>query len=108
MSDMDRHSFRLVLANDISGSACEAMRMNVAYNGVAEIPKQATAREKAPAEVKEAVVSEKPAEEVEGENNEELALNTTIEIAEEPSRYDEAGRREGCRGRVRVNEGDAW
>ncbi|GMK57270.1 hypothetical protein CspeluHIS016_0401040 [Cutaneotrichosporon spelunceum] len=56
---------KLVLANDLSASACDAMRRNVALNGVGEEP--------------------------EGETTEQP----------------DVGRREGCTGVVRVNEGDA-
>lgn len=70
---------RTVLANDISPSACDAMRRNVALNGVGE-PSQPTPSEAAPT----------------GVTDEEMAENAP-----------DLGRREGCTGHVKVNEGDA-
>lgn len=68
---------KVVLANDLSASACDAMRRNVALNGVGEVKE---------GEVKVGVKEE--AKEDEGEKP-------------------DLGRREGCNGVVRVNEGDA-
>jgi tRNA G26 N,N-dimethylase Trm1 len=39
---------RVVLANDLSPSACEAMRTNVALNGVAEVPRPPRAKRTRP------------------------------------------------------------
>lgn len=76
---------RYVLANDLSPSACEAMRMNVALNGVGE-------------PVKKPVNGE-------GLTEEESAANGEVSQAEQMERV---GRREGCTGHVKINEGDAW
>jgi tRNA (guanine26-N2/guanine27-N2)-dimethyltransferase len=84
---------RTVLANDISHSACEAMRMNVDYNNAgpsAEPPMETTAAPEPPAEL----------------SPEEQAMNADNAVkqeAGEPSR-----RRPGCDGYVAVNENDAW
>jgi tRNA (guanine26-N2/guanine27-N2)-dimethyltransferase len=86
---------RVVLANDLSPSACEAMRTNVALNGVAEVPRPPRAN---------GIVSKAEGVGAEAEAEEE--------VANKKSKEDEAaertGRREGARGGVRVNEGDAW
>lgn len=60
------------------------MKMNVEYNGVGEEPES---------------------EKVEGGEVSEDRAETSgeIEEAELPN-----GRRPGCKGKVRVNEGDAW
>lgn len=71
------------------------MRTNVALNGVAEVPRPPRAN--GAASKAEGVEAEAEAEE---------------EVANKKSKEDEAaeriGRREGARGGVRVNEGDAW
>ncbi|KAL7421561.1 RNA methyltransferase tRNA(m5U54)methyltransferase [Cryptotrichosporon argae] len=69
---------RVILANDLSPSACDAMRQNVALNGVGEDQRPGRA---------------------DGADGEEEASN----VAEKA----DLGRREGCSGYVRVNEGDA-
>ena len=77
--------FRVVLANDLSPTACEAMRLNVNYNGVGE---PAAPSDQEPQE-------EKPSEEAKQD------------APPQPNDELPNGRRSGCRGRVRVNEGDA-
>ena len=78
---------RYVLANDLSPSACEAMRMNVTYNGVQEPP----ADQSLPGQTDAAQNGNAPA--------------APIEYVEEQLTH---GRRPGCKGKVRVTEGDAW
>lgn len=96
---------KVVLANDLSPSACEAMRRNVAYNGVAEperlgMPwRGGTSGKEAGAKADEEKAEEPPAEDEEG--GEEAGMNG---LAGNVQRY---GRRDGCNGSVRVNEGDA-
>jgi tRNA (guanine26-N2/guanine27-N2)-dimethyltransferase len=88
---------RTVLANDISHSACEAMRMNVDYNDAGpSAPVEAAADS---TEAGEPVV---PAAEL---SPEEQAMNFEegVKGSGEPSR-----RRPGCDGYVTVNENDAW
>jgi hypothetical protein len=74
------------------------MRTNVALNGVAEVPRPARAN---------GAVSK-----AEGVDVDVDAEAEQQEVANKKSKEDEAaeriGRREGARGGVRVNEGDAW
>lgn len=81
---------RVVLANDLSPSACEAMRMNVAYNDAGK--------------------SDKPV--VEEPSPEEQAMNVTAGVGAEAGAGNESEsssrRRPGCEGFVHVNENDAW
>jgi len=79
---------KVVLANDLSPSACDAMRMNVRYNGVEEEEKPVPGV----APVTAAVGGVEGAPAVPVPDTEDL-----------PN-----GRRPGCKGKVRVNEGDAW
>lgn len=85
---------RYVLANDLSPSACEAMKINIAYNGVGEDPAAETAERGQNAVSNEGQTSQAAVE------PEEQAVNGSAELP--------YGRRAGCRGKVRVNEGDAW
>lgn len=85
MADLDR----VVLANDLSASACESMRMNVAYNDAGKQVKAA---------VEELSPEEKAMNAENGETSGEASVNGS-----EPSR-----RRPGCDGFVHVNENDAW
>lgn len=71
-----------VLANDISPSACEAMRMNVDYNDAGKAPDKPVTEEM---------------------SAEEKAQNGIEEDGNERSK-----RRPGCEGYVHVNENDAW
>jgi hypothetical protein len=93
------------------------MRQNVIYNGVAEVPKPSRHQEGSGAD--DAVLTgSKPAEvdtTVESSTNEEVAETEEERIAngaasEEAGEapWDARGRRPGCKGTVRVNEGDAW
>ncbi|EIW70842.1 hypothetical protein TREMEDRAFT_68241 [Tremella mesenterica DSM 1558] len=88
---------KLVLANDLSPSACEAMKMNVRYNSVGEDdpdsgPSVSTSEQE----------TSLPVEEVQPIISEEEAMNG----ASAHSEYS-YGRRFNCKGRVRVNQGDA-
>ena len=77
----------MVLANDLSASACEAMRMNVAYNDAGK--------------------SDKPV--VEELSPEEQAMNTENgETGGSNGAESSSRRRPGCEGFVHVNENDAW
>ncbi|WVN88091.1 N2,N2-dimethylguanosine tRNA methyltransferase [Cryptococcus depauperatus CBS 7841] len=100
---------KYVLANDLSPSACEAMRRNIDFNGVGlDYP---------PSDKAEVVTVSTKDELKNGysgmTNNEESSSRgevngtekTNGEIREELK--DEVGRRPGCRGRVKINEGDA-
>jgi len=78
---------RYVLANDLSPSACEAMRMNVTYNGVQEVP------------------AEPQTHSAEAAKQNGNVDNATDEVTEDKLTH---GRRPGCKGKVRVTEGDAW
>ncbi|WVW83725.1 N2,N2-dimethylguanosine tRNA methyltransferase [Kwoniella bestiolae CBS 10118] len=103
---------KYVLANDLSPSACEAMRRNVAFNGVGEDslpprkPWQPTVREEGtaiPAENGEAEEVK-----VEEKTEEASAVEEKKEITEDGLEVkDKVGRRPGCKGRVKINEGDA-
>ncbi|WVR07192.1 N2,N2-dimethylguanosine tRNA methyltransferase [Kwoniella sp. DSM 27419] len=107
---------KYVLANDLSPSACEAMRRNVAFNGVGvDDPIQPTAEAStsaepivggatdgsstAPAAPEQSGVDGGPAE----------ASAAAGEGTEGPRGEvkDSVGRRPGCKGRVKINEGDA-
>jgi tRNA (guanine26-N2/guanine27-N2)-dimethyltransferase len=90
---------RLVLANDLSPSACEAMRTNVALNGVAEVVRPP--RHDVNGHEPESSAEDKRIR----ENPEEDAMNRQSKEDEDAAKV---GRRKGCRGGVRVNEGDAW
>ena len=78
------------------------MRMNVAYNGVGEDEEKTengTGIEHSPGGEKEDAEEGKAAAKLE-----EQAVNgNTARNEELPN-----GRRAGCKGKVRVNEGDAW
>lgn len=89
--------FRVVLANDLSPSACDAMRTNVALNGVGEADQVAS----------NGTAGDGTTEAAEEISPEEQALN---EENGEPAAVveDDMGRRPGCHGYVHVNEGDAW
>ncbi|OXM81975.1 N2,N2-dimethylguanosine tRNA methyltransferase [Cryptococcus neoformans Bt63] len=95
---------KYVLANDLSPSACEAMRRNVEFNGVGMDYDAPVKQEQ---ETKSEVVK-MPNEEA----NEEIKKGGVVEHVEkkqevQPEVKDEVGRRPGCRGRVKINEGDA-
>ncbi|ORY32579.1 N2,N2-dimethylguanosine tRNA methyltransferase-domain-containing protein [Naematelia encephala] len=77
---------RHVLANDISPSACEAMRQNVALNGVGPTEEPPSAGDSKVPQASQ-------------EDAEEAVLNG--------GETDPLGRRPGCHGTVKVNEGDA-
>ncbi|WVQ82169.1 N2,N2-dimethylguanosine tRNA methyltransferase [Cryptococcus sp. DSM 104549] len=142
---------KYVLANDLSPSACEAMKRNVEFNGVGlsyEAPKPTESAVAQPAvettqtvettttevvqdaaggpvtetvktvetvEVKETVPAtaegeakmevDESAAAVEGETKPRRSKTPEPEVPEEPK--DEVGRRPGCKGRVKINEGDA-
>jgi tRNA (guanine26-N2/guanine27-N2)-dimethyltransferase len=77
------------------------MRTNVAFNGVGENVKPPVA-----ASTSTAPGIEGAAGDIGGPGG-----NTAGEVISEEddaARMQEAGRRPGCRGRVKVNEGDAW
>jgi len=76
------------------------MRMNVAYNGVGETP--ASNEPPNPADDENDQNVEQEADEKAEVNPEECTLNGY----DGPAR--ELGRRPGCKGKVRVTEGDAW
>jgi tRNA (guanine26-N2/guanine27-N2)-dimethyltransferase len=91
----------VVLANDLSASACEAMKMNIALNGVGAEDDEFKAKPK-PEQTSEIQPSSEDVNEpskVDPED-EEGAINAGPSV---PS-----NRREGCTGRVRTNQGDAW
>lgn len=94
---------RYVLANDISPSACEAMRQNVAFNGVGENVKRRHT---------ETAVSGAETAGAETEENGDAPGPSFMEdgpvSTEEAEEMKRTGRRPDCRGRVKVNEGDAW
>lgn len=81
---------RVVLANDLSASACESMRMNVEYN---DAGKQA----------KPEAEDLSPEEKAMNAENGETGGNEVGDGSESSSR-----RRPGCHGFVHVNENDAW
>ncbi|WWC89490.1 N2,N2-dimethylguanosine tRNA methyltransferase [Kwoniella dendrophila CBS 6074] len=92
---------KYVLANDLSPSACEAMRRNVTFNGVGE-DSFISQRPQATSETKEEgtpIQVDKP------DVKEEKPLEEKQEDGTEIK--DKVGRRPGCRGRVKINEGDA-
>ncbi|WVQ77202.1 N2,N2-dimethylguanosine tRNA methyltransferase [Cryptococcus sp. DSM 104548] len=112
---------KYVLANDLSPSACEAMRRNVQYNGVGldydpakneeqeegqdkvEEKTEQKLEEKAEAEaakVEEAIVIDEP-------SKTESAEVSSKPAAPQPEPRDPVGRRPNCRGKVKINEGDA-
>lgn len=82
-------TLRYVLANDISASACEAMRQNVELNGVGE----------------------KNGAGINGTGphvTDGGSAGAAESAADEEAEMGRLGRREGCKGRVKVTEGDAW
>lgn len=81
---------RVVLANDISASACEAMRMNVTYNDAGKAAKPV-------------VEKLSPEEQAMNAENGDIEGTGTDGGADSGSR-----RRPGCEGFVYVNESDAW
>ncbi|ORX36858.1 S-adenosyl-L-methionine-dependent methyltransferase [Kockovaella imperatae] len=89
---------KCVLANDLSPSACEAMRMNVAYNGVAEDPLNHPPSKAGPSRT-DAAQSQTETEEGSGK--------TAHGDADSSDKSIDVGRRAGCDGFVRVTEGDA-
>ncbi|WWD02810.1 N2,N2-dimethylguanosine tRNA methyltransferase [Kwoniella europaea PYCC6329] len=102
---------KYVLANDLSPSACEAMRRNVTFNGVGE--DSLPTRKPWQPPVKEDGTST-PVENGEGEVKEEsttadvkVESEETAEVEDGLEPKDKVGRRPGCRGRVKINEGDA-
>lgn len=96
-------TIRVVLANDLSSSACDAMRMNVAYNGVGE---------EDPAVLAEQAQGVGSAASGEGVSNGESKVDAKrapwSTIKEDENGLLPNGRRAECKGKVRVNEGDAW
>lgn len=93
------------------------MRMNVALNGVAEAVRRtgegSNGASKAQAEGSGVTGQE---HQEEGTNGQE-ASKTDLEASEESAsngelsyqeQMDRVGRREGCTGVVKINEGDAW
>jgi tRNA (guanine26-N2/guanine27-N2)-dimethyltransferase len=84
---------KTVLANDISASACEAMRMNVEYNDAGTPPKAATTAAGEELSPEEKEMNDQA---VEGESKTEDEKDNT------------SRRRPGCDGYVTVNESDAW
>ncbi len=91
--------YRTVLANDLSASACEAMKMNVAYNGVGE-------------DEVDKPEGEGDAAAQDGESSKQEA-GSSVRHEKRSMQVDESGdlpngRRPNCKGKVRVNEGDAW
>lgn len=103
----------MVLANDLSPSACDAMRMNVTYNGVAEEETQpgavpATHNANPEPEVKQ---EGKEAEGIAGPSTSgkaEKKKTPWTTLTEDENGLLPNGRRADCKGRVKVNEGDAW
>jgi tRNA (guanine26-N2/guanine27-N2)-dimethyltransferase len=81
---------RVVLANDLSASACEAMRMNVAYNDAGKSAKSAV----------DELSPEEQAMNAENGGSEEAENGASSESS--------SRRRPGCEGFVHVNENDAW
>ncbi|OCF36687.1 N2,N2-dimethylguanosine tRNA methyltransferase [Kwoniella heveanensis BCC8398] len=129
---------KYVFANDLSPSACEAMKRNVEFNGVGEVPPGLpssasktvaeavnTGAPLASTSTDEAVPIAIDGAETEKPKGAESVLDTTssnagsksasdkakkgtdgeAEVHEEPK--DAVGRRPGCKGRVKINEGDA-
>ncbi|WVF71628.1 N2,N2-dimethylguanosine tRNA methyltransferase [Kwoniella sp. CBS 6097] len=142
---------KYVFANDLSPSACEAMKRNVEFNGVGEVPPMLptsteTVAERSGATITDQAVPiaidvdgpvaeqtsevEKPLNAVPMETNDQIKteagssdnanananadanIKTTDAQAEteaetpvEPKDF--VGRRPGCKGRVKINEGDA-
>ena len=101
-----------MLANDLSPSACDAMRVNVRYNGVEEVEKpapgggpasNANGTEAAAAQAGVAVDGSAQTVDEEGSAATQAASSSREETEQLPN-----GRRPGCKGGVRVNEGDAW
>ncbi|WRT66207.1 N2,N2-dimethylguanosine tRNA methyltransferase [Kwoniella shivajii] len=105
---------KYVLANDLSPSACEAMRRNVEFNGVGEDslrvrtslqPAQdadGSAEERSAADTVE-VKKEQPL----GDEESKAEPQEVVEAEEGVEPKDRVGRRPDCRGRVKINEGDA-
>ena len=100
---LDTDHFRYVLANDISLSACDAMRMNVAYNGVGEDPERGGMSNGHPKALDDALSV--PEDQEERVANGEAANGAAFGVAETQLPH---GRRPGCQGKVKINEGDAW
>ncbi|KAK8864245.1 N2,N2-dimethylguanosine tRNA methyltransferase [Kwoniella newhampshirensis] len=106
---------KYVLANDLSPSACEAMRRNIELNGVGEdYESPAVNGEEGAIPAKEELEKEQAMEEKMELYPEEKASNGThsepAAQAEAPKAgepKDSVGRRPNCRGRVKINEGDA-
>lgn len=92
---------RYVQANDLSPSACDAMRMNVALNGVGEPMRKNGESSKSAAA--QAGAEQAGAGAVAAD--EEAAANGQMT---EQEQMDRIGRREGAKGFVKINEGDAW
>ncbi|WWD17458.1 N2,N2-dimethylguanosine tRNA methyltransferase [Kwoniella shandongensis] len=110
---------KYVLANDLSPSACEAMRRNVEFNGVGEDYEppavdgvEGAEAETAVPESEVAVKEDKVTEEKMELDGETKAVNGDKAEAAKPAQAegepkDHVGRRPNCRGRVKINEGDA-
>ncbi|KAK4685606.1 tRNA (guanine26-N2/guanine27-N2)-dimethyltransferase, partial [Tremellales sp. Uapishka_1] len=120
---------KFVLANDLSETACQAMKTNVAYNGVGEVSENSEGgnieggavedsekqEDVEPFQAVEDTASAAPeeaalngGEEATMDGEEEAALNggrkAMMKSGEEAKG---TGRRPGANGKVRVNEGDA-
>lgn len=89
------------------------MKRNVLYNGVQEIPKTGPSgrKQERPTE-HDATTDAQEMTETETrqplETEEQAAIGGTTSTASEEEQAAKIGRRPGCSGQVRVNEGDAW